>query len=31
LGELRAAGIIEIKRKTIFILQRERLERATHE
>ena len=31
LGELRTAGIIEIKRKTIFILQRERLERATHE
>ena len=31
LGELRTAGIIEIKRKTIFILQHERLERATHE
>jgi len=31
LGELRTAGIIEIKRKTILILQRERLERATHE
>jgi len=31
LGELRNAGIIAIKRKTIFILQRERLERATRE
>ena len=31
LGELRTAGIIEIKRKMIFILQRKRLERATRE
>ncbi len=31
LGELRMAGIIATKRKTIFILQRERLERAAHE
>jgi len=31
LGELRTAGIIDIKRKMIFILQRKRLERATQE
>ena len=31
LGELRRAGIITIQRKTIRILQRERLERATLE
>ncbi len=31
LGELRRAGIITIERKKIRILQRERLERATHE
>jgi CRP-like cAMP-binding protein len=31
LGELRRAGIISIQRKTIRILQRERLERATQE
>ena len=31
LGELRRAGIISIERKTIRILQRERLERATQE
>jgi len=31
LGELRRAGIITIERKTISILQRERLERATQE
>jgi CRP/FNR family transcriptional regulator, cyclic AMP receptor protein len=31
LGELRRAGIITIQRKTIRILQRERLERATQE
>jgi CRP/FNR family cyclic AMP-dependent transcriptional regulator len=31
LGELRSAGIITIKRKTISILHRERLERAAHE
>src|SRR6266849_823147 len=30
LGELRKAGIITIERKTIRVLQRERLERATH-
>jgi CRP-like cAMP-binding protein len=31
LGELRNAGIISIKRKTIHILHRERLERAAQE
>ena len=31
LGELRRAGIIAIQRKTIRIVQRERLERATQE
>jgi len=31
LGELRRAGIITIERKTISILQRQRLERATQE
>jgi len=31
LGELRRASIITIERKKIFILQRERLERATQE
>jgi CRP-like cAMP-binding protein len=31
LGELRRAGIIKVERKTIRILQQERLERATLE
>ena len=31
LGELKKAGIIEVKRKQIRILHRERLQRAAHE